>query len=145
MERMVGKDDVLPLFTPLTTKSGKVINSIPVPKGLHLMLSVAGYNTYVTSIHNFGTLSQPLQYQRSLGRRCCRFQPREVVKAKTGFSNPRCRRRKLVSITPSYHAPNSDIDLGSHSPLAFEAALDGDSRMSPDIQIFRILTFDVLG
>lgn len=44
MERMVGRDDVLPLMTPITTRSGKVIDKIPVAKGTILILSVAGYN-----------------------------------------------------------------------------------------------------
>jgi cytochrome P450 len=38
------KDDVLPLSQPMTTISGKVIQELPIPKGLKLMLSLAGYH-----------------------------------------------------------------------------------------------------
>lgn len=44
MERIVGNDDVIPLMTPITTTSGKVLDRVPVAKGTILILSVAGYN-----------------------------------------------------------------------------------------------------
>ncbi|KAL0955684.1 hypothetical protein HGRIS_001908 [Hohenbuehelia grisea] len=42
--RQAGKDDVLPLSTPITTTKGEVIYELPVPKGLKVTTSVAGYN-----------------------------------------------------------------------------------------------------
>ncbi|EKM53349.1 uncharacterized protein PHACADRAFT_211048 [Phanerochaete carnosa HHB-10118-sp] len=37
-------DDMLPLSKPLTTKSGKVLEKLPVPKGTRMILSIAAYN-----------------------------------------------------------------------------------------------------
>ncbi|KAI0629559.1 cytochrome P450 [Trametes polyzona] len=37
-------DDVLPLSKPITTRSGKVINEVPIRAGLRLILSVCAYN-----------------------------------------------------------------------------------------------------
>jgi len=34
-------DDVLPLFNPITTVSGKVLTEVPVPRGLTVIVSVA--------------------------------------------------------------------------------------------------------
>ncbi|KAK0192529.1 cytochrome P450 [Armillaria mellea] len=42
--RVAGKDDVLPLSTPITTTSGKVLHELPIPKGLHIDASIAAYN-----------------------------------------------------------------------------------------------------
>jgi hypothetical protein len=43
--RCSAKDDVLPLANPITTRSGKVIHELPIPKGLRLTLSFYGYQT----------------------------------------------------------------------------------------------------
>ncbi|EKM53348.1 uncharacterized protein PHACADRAFT_124964 [Phanerochaete carnosa HHB-10118-sp] len=42
--RVAERDDVLPLSKPLTTKSGKVLEKLPVPKGTRVIASVAAYN-----------------------------------------------------------------------------------------------------
>lgn len=47
MLRVAAADDVIPLSEPIRTSSGKVLNELPVPKGMHLMLSVANYNRCV--------------------------------------------------------------------------------------------------
>lgn len=44
MFREATVDDVLPLAEPLTLKSGKVVSSLPIPKGTKLYISVNGYN-----------------------------------------------------------------------------------------------------
>ncbi|KAF9235249.1 cytochrome P450 [Melanogaster broomeanus] len=44
--RVANRDDVLPLSQPITTESGKVINEVPVPKGTHIVASVATYNRH---------------------------------------------------------------------------------------------------
>ncbi|RXW23194.1 hypothetical protein EST38_g2664 [Candolleomyces aberdarensis] len=38
------QDDVLPLAQPITLKSGKVVNKLPIPKGTKIYASVGGYN-----------------------------------------------------------------------------------------------------
>jgi cytochrome P450 len=38
------KDDVLPLSKPITTRSGKVITELHVPKGMKVVTSINGYN-----------------------------------------------------------------------------------------------------
>ncbi len=43
---MADKDEVLPLHRPITTKSGEVLNQLPVKKGTILIASIAGYNRY---------------------------------------------------------------------------------------------------
>jgi len=43
--RVSAKDDVLPLANPITTRSGKVIHELPIPKGLRLTLSFYAYQT----------------------------------------------------------------------------------------------------
>jgi len=42
--RAAGKDDIIPLSTPLTTKTGEVITGIPVSKGQKVIMSFAAYN-----------------------------------------------------------------------------------------------------
>ncbi|KAJ6595685.1 cytochrome P450 [Mycena vulgaris] len=42
--REAARDEVLPLSTPLVTKSGKTITEIPIPKDMILVVSTAGYN-----------------------------------------------------------------------------------------------------
>lgn len=40
-------DDVLPLAKPVTMRSGKVVDQVPVPAGTRLILSVCAYNRCV--------------------------------------------------------------------------------------------------
>jgi cytochrome P450 len=42
--RKAGRDDVIPLAEPVTTKDGRAIREIPVSKGQTLVCSAAGYN-----------------------------------------------------------------------------------------------------
>ncbi|KAG9221307.1 hypothetical protein CCMSSC00406_0009418 [Pleurotus cornucopiae] len=49
--RQAGRDDVLPLSTPLETSDGKILTELPVPKGLIVMASMIGYNA---NKHVFG-------------------------------------------------------------------------------------------
>ncbi|KAF9529748.1 cytochrome P450 [Crepidotus variabilis] len=44
--REAAKDDILPLHTPITTRSGKIITEIPVPKGTKVVTSINGYNRH---------------------------------------------------------------------------------------------------
>ncbi|KDR75603.1 hypothetical protein GALMADRAFT_226232 [Galerina marginata CBS 339.88] len=39
-------DEVLPLSKPITTRSGKVLTEIPIPKGIKIVVSVNGYNRH---------------------------------------------------------------------------------------------------
>lgn len=43
--RYSAKDDVLPLANPITSRSGKLIHELPIPKGLRLTLSFYAYQT----------------------------------------------------------------------------------------------------
>ncbi|KDQ56231.1 hypothetical protein JAAARDRAFT_158180 [Jaapia argillacea MUCL 33604] len=38
------RDDAVPLFKPITTSSGKVLDEVPIPKGMKIIISVAAYN-----------------------------------------------------------------------------------------------------
>ncbi|OAX35971.1 cytochrome P450 [Rhizopogon vinicolor AM-OR11-026] len=42
--RCATQDEVLPLSQPITTRSGKVIRELPVPKGTQIVASIAAYN-----------------------------------------------------------------------------------------------------
>ena len=42
--RIAGHDDDIPLGVPQKTRSGEIINSVPVSKGQRVYLSFAGYN-----------------------------------------------------------------------------------------------------
>ncbi|KAK0458908.1 cytochrome P450, partial [Desarmillaria tabescens] len=42
--RQAAKDDIIPISTPITTRSGQVINEVPVAKGTSVFVSIAGYN-----------------------------------------------------------------------------------------------------
>jgi cytochrome P450 len=44
LARSAAQDDVIPLATPIMTKSGKQISSIPVQKGQTIQVSIAAYN-----------------------------------------------------------------------------------------------------
>ena len=44
LERVAGRDDVLPLSQPLTTADGTVVNEIEVPKGTTLFIEIWAYN-----------------------------------------------------------------------------------------------------
>ena len=52
MIREAGKNDVLPLSKPVTTRTGEVVNEVPVPKGMKIMLSIAAYNRQGSSLQN---------------------------------------------------------------------------------------------
>jgi len=41
--RQAAKDDVLPLSTPIKNTSGELIDSLPIPKGMKVIASIAGY------------------------------------------------------------------------------------------------------
>ncbi|KDQ56237.1 hypothetical protein JAAARDRAFT_690089 [Jaapia argillacea MUCL 33604] len=38
------RDDAVPLFKPITTSSGKVLDEVPIPQGMKIIISVAAYN-----------------------------------------------------------------------------------------------------
>ncbi|OJA11405.1 hypothetical protein AZE42_12467 [Rhizopogon vesiculosus] len=42
--RCASQDDILPLSQPITTRFGKVIHELPVPKGTRIVASIAAYN-----------------------------------------------------------------------------------------------------
>ncbi|KAG6812535.1 hypothetical protein H0H92_002304 [Tricholoma furcatifolium] len=42
--RQAAKDDVLPLSTPIKTASGEYSSDLPIPKGMKVILSIAGYH-----------------------------------------------------------------------------------------------------
>jgi cytochrome P450 len=44
LHRAAGRDDIIPLATPQTTKMGEKITAIPVSKGQRVVLSIAAYN-----------------------------------------------------------------------------------------------------
>ncbi len=45
--RYASQDDVLPLSTPITTTSGKVLHELPIPKGTQVIASIAAYNRLI--------------------------------------------------------------------------------------------------
>lgn len=51
LNRQAETDDIIPLSKPITTSSGEVINELAIPKGIKLILSIAGYNRYIPSHH----------------------------------------------------------------------------------------------
>ena len=42
--RVAGRDDVLPLASPITNMDGEVVSEIPVPKGTNCIISIWAYN-----------------------------------------------------------------------------------------------------
>jgi hypothetical protein len=46
--RQAVKDDVLPLSKPIRTTTGEEITKLPIPKGLKVILSISGYNRYMS-------------------------------------------------------------------------------------------------
>jgi len=46
--RVSRTDDVLPLKKPITGLSGKVYKELPLPAGTPIVVSIFGYNQYVT-------------------------------------------------------------------------------------------------
>ncbi|OAX38351.1 cytochrome P450 [Rhizopogon vinicolor AM-OR11-026] len=42
--RCASRDDILPLSQPITTRSGKVIHELPIPKGTRIVASIPAYN-----------------------------------------------------------------------------------------------------
>ncbi|KDQ64165.1 hypothetical protein JAAARDRAFT_201556 [Jaapia argillacea MUCL 33604] len=44
MLRQPAKDEVIPLFKPIMTKSGKMVHEVAVPEGTRLILSIPAYN-----------------------------------------------------------------------------------------------------
>lgn len=51
--RFAARDDVLPLSKPITTTTGEVISTLPIPKGLKVILSISGYQRSVGSLIGF--------------------------------------------------------------------------------------------
>jgi len=44
--RCASQDDVVPLSKPITTRTGKIIHELHVPKGTRIVVSIAAYNRY---------------------------------------------------------------------------------------------------
>lgn len=42
--RVAGRDDVLPLASPITNTDGEVLNEVPIPKGTNCIISIWAYN-----------------------------------------------------------------------------------------------------
>jgi hypothetical protein len=42
--RQAARDDVLPLSKPIKTSTGEMITELPIPKGMKVIASIAGYN-----------------------------------------------------------------------------------------------------
>lgn len=42
--RQAARDDVLPLSKPIKTSTGDLITELPIPKGMKIIISIAGYN-----------------------------------------------------------------------------------------------------
>lgn len=49
--RQAVHDDVLPLSKPITLTTGEKITKLPIPKGIKIIASIAGYNRFVPSFH----------------------------------------------------------------------------------------------
>jgi hypothetical protein len=49
LPRQSDREDVIPLSTPIRTKSGEEISAIPVTKGQSIYASIFTYNRYVTA------------------------------------------------------------------------------------------------
>jgi hypothetical protein len=47
LPRMAAVDDVIPLATPIMTKTGERISKIPIKKGQNLYLAVYTYNRFI--------------------------------------------------------------------------------------------------
>jgi hypothetical protein len=45
--REAGKDDVIPLSKFIVSNTGKIVNEIPIPKGMHIIVSAQSYNRRV--------------------------------------------------------------------------------------------------
>jgi len=79
--RKAGHDDIIPLSTPIRTKSGQYITEIPVSKGQSVIASVCAYNRQVTFIYPrvfsmlTATFHPPLVFRRS-GERIPMFSTR---------------------------------------------------------------------
>lgn len=59
------ENDVLPLSTPITTRSGKVIREVPIPKGLRLVLSIPRFNSDPTIWGEDAHVFNPERYLKS--------------------------------------------------------------------------------
>lgn len=44
LTRTAARDDVIPLESPIETKSGQVITEIPISRGQNIVVSICGYN-----------------------------------------------------------------------------------------------------
>lgn len=47
LQRVAGKDDVIPLSDPVIGKNGETITELPISAGQPILLSICGYNRYV--------------------------------------------------------------------------------------------------
>lgn len=54
LAREAGQDDVIPLATPITTKSGQKVSSVTVRKGQGVDVCIHTYNRYVTFQAGYG-------------------------------------------------------------------------------------------
>ena len=44
LRRVAGRDDMIPLAFPITTKSGEQISSVPIKKGTPIDIHIDAYN-----------------------------------------------------------------------------------------------------
>lgn len=76
--READSDDVIPLSQPIETRSGKIINEIPISKGQGITASICAYNRLVSSIIEllFPHFNHNSQAPKPVGRRCGRVEPK---------------------------------------------------------------------
>lgn len=76
--READSDDVIPLSQPIETRSGKIINEIPISKGQGITASICTYNRLVRLVIELMVcnLDYISQAPKRLGRRCRRVEPK---------------------------------------------------------------------
>jgi len=67
--RQAAKDDILPLSKPIKTTDGRIINNLPIPKGMKIILSIAAYNRDTDAFGEDAGVYNPERWLRDGGEK----------------------------------------------------------------------------
>lgn len=105
--RQAAQDDVLPLSKPIRTYSGDLVSQLPIPKGMKIIASIAGY-------HRSGSLRRLSMIARSISLHCSRNQ--EMFGEDAHAFNPdRWLRKDIDKKAPSLGVYGNLYDVHSRS------------------------------
>ncbi|PBK80315.1 cytochrome P450 [Armillaria gallica] len=123
--RVAGQDDVLPLSSPITTTSGKVLHELPIPKGVQIMSSVAACNRNKEMFGEDADIFNPDRWLRESQKQKVALGVYAGLQVDfefafvEGHGPDRIRRESCFAMTPT---SAGEVEKGSKLPLRVKLA-----------------------